>query len=63
MSEYCQFGTTSLHMACSEGHVNVINVLLVAGANIEAQDKVHPSDLMRQPEFLSVSSFPPAPCL
>jgi ankyrin repeat protein len=35
-----QFGWTSLHLACSRGHVEVVTVLLSAGARIEAQNQV-----------------------
>jgi ankyrin repeat protein len=35
-----QNGFTPLHRACSKGHVEVVTVLLSAGAPIEAQTKV-----------------------
>jgi ankyrin repeat protein len=31
---------TSLHFACAEGHVEVVSVLLSAGALVEARDHV-----------------------
>jgi ankyrin repeat protein len=35
-----QFGCTLLQHACERGHVEVVTVLLSAGARIEAQTKV-----------------------
>jgi ankyrin repeat protein len=35
-----QSGCTPLHHACYRGHVEVVTVLLSAGAQIDAQDKV-----------------------
>jgi hypothetical protein len=35
-----QAGRTPLHRACSEDHVEVVTVLLSAGAQIDAQDRV-----------------------
>ena len=35
-----QFGYLALLWACTKGHVDVVKVLLAAGANIEASDHV-----------------------
>jgi ankyrin repeat protein len=33
-------GWTSLHLACERGHVEVVTVLVTAGAQVDAQDLV-----------------------
>jgi ankyrin repeat protein len=40
MSDSLQDGCTPLHYACYEGTVEVVSVLLAAGANIEALGQV-----------------------
>jgi ankyrin repeat protein len=35
-----QRGWTPLHHACSEGHAEVVTVLLAAGAQVDAEDEV-----------------------
>jgi hypothetical protein len=35
-----QFGWTPLHFACGKGHREVADLLLEAGADVEAEDKV-----------------------
>jgi hypothetical protein len=35
-----QFKKTPLHHACSEGHAEVVTVLLAAGAQVDAKDRV-----------------------
>jgi ankyrin repeat protein len=35
-----QNGWTPLHHACSRGHVEVVTVLLAAGAQVDAEDQV-----------------------
>jgi ankyrin repeat protein len=42
---YLQRGRTALLVACDKGNVEIARVLLEAGANIEAQDKVSYSRL------------------
>jgi hypothetical protein len=37
---HMQFGWTPLHFACGNGHREVADLLLKAGADIEAKDKV-----------------------
>jgi ankyrin repeat protein len=40
LSTSLQDGMTPLHEACQGGHVEVVSVLLTAGANLEAIDNV-----------------------
>lgn len=35
-----QTGATALHLACIQGHVEVVHLLIQAHANINKQDKV-----------------------
>ena len=38
---FLQFGYTPLHEACQNGHYQVVEALMKAGANIEAVNKVN----------------------
>ena len=43
LGELCknfQNGYTSLHWACQKGHVEIVRILVLAGARLEAVDKV-----------------------
>jgi ankyrin repeat protein len=41
-----QEGRPTLHLAADRGHVEVVTVLLAAGADVQAQDMVRPSRLI-----------------
>jgi ankyrin repeat protein len=53
---------TPLHHACSEGHVEVVTVLVRAGAQIDAQDRVWTVEI-RVDLSSSVSKDSPPSCL
>jgi hypothetical protein len=48
-----QFGWTPLHYACSGGHVEVVTVLLSAGASIEVQTQVRSDEGSTRVVFIS----------
>jgi ankyrin repeat protein len=49
-----QSGFTPLHHACSEGHAEVVTVLLSAGARIEAQNQVRSEGRRMRSSFVTL---------
>jgi ankyrin repeat protein len=61
---YClQEERIPLHIACLGGHVEVISVLLAAGAAVEAQDKVSAVQDESNSELSPGRKDSPAQCL